>query len=133
MLTNDFLHIEGKNVMNKERNLAIYKMRQDGSTYKDIAATFEISVERARQICIFLKNMDLTEIESELYQFIVDDSSQNFTISLYNTLRRSGIDNITSLQDKITDINEHPENYIYIGDKGRSYLNQKLDELAKNA
>ena len=71
--------------------------------------------------------MDLTEIESELYQFIVDDSSQNFTISLYKTLRRSGIEDITSLQAKITDINEHPENYIYIGAKGRSYLNQKLN------
>lgn len=119
--------------MNKERNLAIYRMRQSGSTYKEIASSFEISVERARQICIFLQNMDLEEIESELYQFIVDDSSQNFTISLYNTLRRAGIDNITSLQNHIMDINEHPENYVYIGVKGRSYLNQKLDELAKNA
>lgn len=119
--------------MNKERNMTIYRMRQEGSTYKDIAAAFEISIERARQICSFLKNMDLTEIESELYQFIVDDSSQNFTISLYNTLRRAGIDNISSLQKQITDINEHPENYVYIGVKGRSYLNRKLAELAKNA
>ncbi len=63
--------------MNKERNLAIYKMRQEGSTYKDIAATFEISVERARQICIFLKNMDLTEIESELYNIIVQYAAQS--------------------------------------------------------
>lgn len=119
--------------MNKERNLEIYKMRQEGSTYKEIANCFEISVERARQICIFLQNMNLAEIESELYQFIVDDSSQNFTISLYNTLRRAGINDIQSLQEHIWDINEHPENYIYIGAKGRSYLNQKLDELAKNA
>ncbi len=119
--------------MNKERNLEIYSMRQEGYTYKEIAKRFDISVERARQICIFLQNMDLAEIESELYQFIVDDSSQNFTISLYNTLRRAGIDNITSLQEQITDINEHPENYVYIGSKGRSYLNQKLEELAKGA
>ena len=119
--------------MNKERNLEIYRMRQEGNTYKEIASCFEISVERARQICIFLQNMNLAEIESELYQFIVDDSSQNFTISLYNTLRRAGIDNIEDLREHINDINEHPENYVYIGAKGRSYLNQKLDELAKNA
>lgn len=119
--------------MNKERNLEIYRMRQAGCTYKEIANCFEISVERARQICIFLQNMDLEEIESELYQFVVDDSSQNFTISLYNTLRRAGIDTVDSLQNHIHDINEHPENYIYIGTKGRSYLNQKLEELAKNA
>lgn len=119
--------------MNKERNLEIYRMRQEGFTYKEIAHCYEISVERVRQICVFLQNMDLAEIESELYQFVVDDSSQNFTISLYNTLRRVGIDTVDSLQNRITDINEHPENYIYIGTKGRSYLNQKLDELAKNA
>ena len=119
--------------MNKERNLEIYRMRQDGCTYKEIANCFEISVERARQICIFLQNMNLEEIESELYQFVVDDSSQNFTISRYNTLRRAGIDTVGSLQDHIHDINEHPENYVYIGTKGRSYLNQKLEELAKDA
>ena len=68
MLTNDFLHIEGINVMNKERNLAIYKMRQDGSTYKDIAATFEISVERARQIYSFLKNMDFFALFMKKFQ-----------------------------------------------------------------
>ena len=118
---------------NKERNLAVYKMRLAGSTYKEIAAQFQISVERARQICLNLQSKNMKDMESDLYQLIVDDSSHNFTLTLYNTLRRAGIDDVCDLQSRIGDINEHPENYVYIGQKSRSYLNERLELLKKNA
>lgn len=72
-------------------------------------------------------------MNSDLYQLIVDDSSHNYTLTLYNTLRRAGIDNVHDLQHRIDDINEHPENYIYIGQKSRIYLNERLELLKKNA
>lgn len=118
---------------NKERNLAVYRMRLSGSTYKEIASQFQISVERARQICVHLQSKNIEDMESDLYQLIVDDSSHNFTLTLYNTLRRAGIDDISGLQAHIEDINSHPENYVYIGQKSRNYLNEKLEELKKNA
>lgn len=108
-------------------------MRQEGYTYKQIAEHFGISLERARQICNYLKNMNMDDVQSDLYQLIVDEDSHSFTVSLYNTLRRAGIDNIENLQDRIDDINSHPENYVYIGQKGRSYLNNKLETLKKDA
>lgn len=112
-----------------ERNLEVFQMRQDGYTYKQIAEHFEISLERARQICNRLSKTDMEEVQSEFYQLIVDDAHHSFTVSLYNTLRRTGIDNIPKLQNRIDDINNHPENYVYIGEKGRSYLNSKLASL----
>ena len=117
---------------NKERNLAVYEMRQQGSTYKEIAHKYHISVERARQICVNLKNKNIEDLmNSDLYQLIVDDSSHNYTLTLYNTLRRAGIDNFHDLQHRIDDINEHPEKYKYIGQKSRIYLNERLELLNK--
>ena len=120
---------------NKERNLAVYRMRQLGCTYKEIASKYQISVERARQICVNLQNKNIEDLmSSDLYQLIVDDSSHNYTLTLYNTLKKAGIDNVYDLQSRIDDINEHPENYIYIGQKSRSYLNERLELLRrKNA
>ena len=118
---------------NKERNFAVYKMRLAGSTYREIADQYDISIERARQICINLQNKNIDEMESDLYQLIVDDSSHNYTLTLYNTLRRIGITDVEDLQLRIDDINEHPENYVYIGQKSRSYLNERLELLKKNA
>ena len=116
-----------------ERNLAVYKMRQSGSTYREIATQYEISIERARQICLNLQNKKLADMENELYKLVVDDTSHNYTLTLYNTLRKIGIDNIESLQNRIDDINEHPENYVYIGQKSRKYLNERLELLQKEA
>lgn len=111
----------------KERNMEIYKRRKDGATFKTIAEEFGISTERARQIFLYLDKRDKSETESDLYQLIVDEKSHSYTVSLYNTLKKAGIETVNELQERISDINEHPEKYVYIGEKSRIYLNQKLD------
>lgn len=115
--------------MYTNRNEEIYQMRLAGSTFREIAKVYGISVERIRQICLKCQNTNQKEVESELYQLIVNENSRTFTLGLYNTLRRFGIDNIEDLQNRIDDINQHPESYVYIGDRSRSYLNEKLREL----
>lgn len=116
-------------VSNKERNQEIYNMRENGSTYKVIAQQYGISIERARQICLFVKNQNKDELASDLYKLIVDEKNHTFTVGLFNSLKRAGINTISDLKDNINDINENPEGYIYIGAKSRAYLNQKLESL----
>lgn len=120
----------------KERNLEIYRLHQEGMTFRDIAEKFNISVERVRQIYQSICKKGITDMNSELYRLIVNENSSynhNHLVGLYNTLRRIGIDSIEALQQRIDDINEHPQIYIHIGDKGRAYLNECLASLKKNA
>lgn len=110
-----------------ERNMEIYNKRKEGATFKSIAQEFGISTERVRQICISLDKRDQSAMESDLYQLIVDENSHSYTVSLYNTLRKAGIETIDDLKSRMSEINEHPERYVYIGEKSRIYLNKKLE------
>lgn len=110
----------------KERNLAVYRMRMEGKTFREISEEYGLSVERARQIFLNIKSKNIEDMDSDLYRLIVDDRTHNHTLTLYNTLRRIGIDDVESLLAHIDDMNAHPENYIYIGEKGRKYLNERV-------
>ena len=128
-----FINERGFN-MNTERNFEIYQMRLAGKTLKEIATQYKLTPERARQICLNMEKIQ-DDINSELYQFIVgnDEQHTSFKHTLYNTLKRIGINNISSLKENIDSINNDPESYVYIGEKTRLYLNSKLEELAKDA
>ena len=80
-------------------------MRLAGKTLKEIATQYKLTPERARQICLNMEKIQ-DDINSELYQFIVgnDEQHTSFKHTLYNTLKRIGINNISSLKENIDSI-----------------------------
>lgn len=74
--------IKRENPLNKERDTAIWEMRERGETYQEIASVFDISAARARDICVNVKRQNKLDTKfpdfvnlSKALRYILIDSN----------------------------------------------------------
>lgn len=80
---------------------AVYAMRKGGAIFADIGARFNITTERARQICIQQQTVETHAAEYERVKKLPPDQIRidqlPLTVRTYNGLRRLGIATVVEI------------------------------------